>query len=292
MRQAILSCEYEVSPESVCNTPRESEFLCSYCDRPFKKVDLDEHEKRCRKRPRGIRNSSKVEAKEKRAEARSKVAAYLRPCAVCGRTFSEDRIATHQKICRKVKKKETSRRRHGVKGINAGFQTQHHQKKTEKGKIKPKVNVRGGWKNRSEALRQTIRRAKLITKYENEGNEFKLMEIARETESPLEDDFQPCKTCGRTFAPAALKRHAPICKNLRSARPKGLGRFQSTDWAIKSMTAKPRPKKQAAKQGVPLYGPSTFGGWREPLEDASGGSGIRMTNETSADNPMVRRSMR
>ena len=80
------------------------EFPCSYCDRPFKKVDLDEHEKRCRKRPRGIRNSSKVEAKEKRAEARSKVAAYLRPCAVCGRTFSEDRIATHQKICRKVKK--------------------------------------------------------------------------------------------------------------------------------------------------------------------------------------------
>ena len=212
-------------------------------------------------------------------------AGYLRPCAVCGRTFSEDRIATHQKICRKVKTNEKRRRRREVALEKPPPNKKKPARPLARSKAKPSETSRN-WEKKSNQLRSMLRRAKLVSKYEKEGNEFKLMEIAQQTSAAIEDDFLPCKTCGRTFAPSALKRHAPICKNLRSARPKGLGRFQGKEWAQRSTKA--RPKRPAAKRGVGLYGKSTFGRWREDTDaQGVGGGGIRATNETSANNPMV-----
>jgi len=265
-------------------------FPCAYCDQLFKQSEVEEHQRRCRKRPR--KSSLLIENRGRRGEekqnksAHGDVPGHLRPCAVCGRTFSADRIGKHQKICRKVKKSEKLRRR----------RKQTSQKKrdctNQQNRASP-LSKNQAWKRRSENLRAMVRRSKLVAKIEISGgklNAYQLLNAGDDRGGGNMDanfDFVPCPTCKRTFSPAAFERHATICKNLRHARPKGLERFHHQSQQYR------RPRRQQQRpspsKGVGLYGPSTFGGWRQGSEGEIGATsgGILATNETSADNPMV-----
>eukprot|EP00947_MAST-08B_sp_MAST-8B-sp1_P002953 g2953.t1 len=117
------------------------EIPCAYCDKAFPRRDLRSHEKRCpmrgkgnngtkgragpldgqRGEPQSSSSSSsssvtegKREEEAKREEAKEEAkewagaggiggaTGHLVPCAVCGRSFSGDRIAKHQSIRRKT----------------------------------------------------------------------------------------------------------------------------------------------------------------------------------------------
>ncbi|XP_069813540.1 zinc finger C2HC domain-containing protein 1A isoform X2 [Dendropsophus ebraccatus] len=63
------------------------------------------------------------------------------------------------------------------------------------------------------------------------------------------EDLRPCKICGRTFLPPALKKHAPICQKAAAKRRKifdsSRQRAEGTDIStVKPVKARPEPPKK------------------------------------------------
>ncbi|XP_056378177.1 zinc finger C2HC domain-containing protein 1A [Hyla sarda] len=73
------------------------------------------------------------------------------------------------------------------------------------------------------------------------------MEEVEEYVSP--EDFRPCKICGRTFLPAALKKHAPVCQKTlvkkRKVFDSSRQRAEGTDIStVKPIKPRPDPPKK------------------------------------------------
>ncbi|XP_040210412.1 zinc finger C2HC domain-containing protein 1A isoform X2 [Rana temporaria] len=75
------------------------------------------------------------------------------------------------------------------------------------------------------------------------------MEELEESISP--DDLRPCKICGRTFLPATLKKHVPICQKAAIKRRKTFDssrqRAEGTEISVvKPVKPRPEPPKKAS----------------------------------------------
>ena len=152
-------------------------------------------------------------------------------CAVCGRKFARDRIAIHQKICRKSKTTKqrrgifnsTKQRLEGTDMGREGYNTYNtsnrkHGLKRQSGKKKSLASNSGNggnggksgkWKQQSNALRNAMKHAKMISKIERNGGDFSMLPPPPPSEDPV--DFIPCPHCGRTFNPQAGERHIEAC---------------------------------------------------------------------------------
>ncbi|KAM8786771.1 zinc finger C2HC domain-containing protein 1A isoform 2-T3 [Rhynchonycteris naso] len=75
------------------------------------------------------------------------------------------------------------------------------------------------------------------------------MEELEETESVKVADLLPCKICGRTFFPMALKKHGPICQKTATKKRKTFDssrqRAEGTDIpTVKPLKPRPEPPKK------------------------------------------------
>ena len=241
---------------------------CSYCDQEVRRGEMDHHLKSCRKardsRTRAKKKSpppqqqqqqlpnhdrfgdgQTMRERSRQREGPSSTSDGSRvSCAICGRGFAHDRIAIHQKICRK---NNTTKTRRGVfdstrqrlegtdmeGGGSFGGPRQRKGKSTssalkrQSGK-RAKMLRRSGnggngggggggsggsssgkWKQQSSALRDAMRHAKLVTKIERTGGDFSSLPPPPPSQVP--SDFIPCPHCGRTFNPQAGERHILAC---------------------------------------------------------------------------------
>ncbi|KAH7816784.1 uncharacterized protein MONOS_1557 [Monocercomonoides exilis] len=112
------------------------EIPCQYCDTEVRKCDMEHHLKTCSAAKEAMRKlktrrgttstSSRISTSTydsmpafSKSSPSADMASFasgmeggmLINCAVCGRKFSQDRIAKHQQICRKVNESESKRRR-------------------------------------------------------------------------------------------------------------------------------------------------------------------------------------
>ncbi|KAF4661300.1 hypothetical protein FOL46_005788 [Perkinsus olseni] len=69
------------------------ELPCPFCDTPVKRSELENHTTTCRKRKTARKSLSVASLLETSPSGRT-------PCVICQRSFSSDRIAKHQAICR------------------------------------------------------------------------------------------------------------------------------------------------------------------------------------------------
>ena len=94
----------------------------------------------------------------------------------------------------------------------AGKQTAEEKRKAGKAAKGPK------FKEESNALREAMRMARLVKKAEKDGT---LADLPP-PEPTVDSSLVPCPTCGRTFNPEALERHAGRCAKItENSRQRG-----------------------------------------------------------------------
>jgi hypothetical protein len=265
------------------------------------------------------------------------------PCSICGRGFARDRIAIHQKICRKNQVKTKGRgvfdagkqRREGTDMESSGGfggrkrgtkpRKQLRRQSGKRAALKSNTGQGGSggsgnkWKEQSQALRQAMKYAKMATKIEKQGGDLSLLPPPPPQEEP--SDFIPCPHCGRTFNQQAGERHIKACgrtihkpkRLLRNAGPRrggltladprrrgggGGGGGSSSSSSSRSGFGSGRvpivqrkTKKSNGVGGGGMGGSgSRFGGRGGGMGKLEGG--FSMSNECSADNPLVYPSAR
>lgn len=134
----------------------------------------------------------------------------------CGRTFKEEALEKHMKICKKVfqskrKKFDITKQRlepeqqgnYKLGGGNGGPKKNANKFDT----IKNKNAGKQKWKAQSEALRAQMTQMRGVDHLS--ANEQKAISDAIADADP---DRAECPYCGRKFGGAQLERHEPICK--------------------------------------------------------------------------------
>ena len=173
-------------------------------------------------------------------------------CAVCSRQFSADRVATHQKICRKISN-----------GKNGGTVQKYDASESRVSAIRDQMGLskldsraKGGGKKKSTMVKSTqlakpnrwggpgeedvkrslkeeaagdkkskwraqhadfqahIKNAKKIQNHINNGGDVRDLPTMPSTANSEEASFIACSNCGRTFNENAHARHAPLCKGI------------------------------------------------------------------------------
>ena len=161
------------------------------------------------------------------------IAAKLKPCRVCNRTFAEERLQKHQLACKKASKKPKK-----VKIF--------HKKITAKEKKKMKKPGRAGkWKTQHEEFIKQMQYMRKLNKVEAEGGDIRELAPMPSTENP---DLIPCKFCGRRFREAAHERHQGICERVFGgkkavAKPKKLTGKDARPGAMKKAKYGSKRKK-------------------------------------------------
>ncbi|KAF4668050.1 zinc finger, C2HC-type containing [Perkinsus chesapeaki] len=131
-------------------------------------------------------------------------------CHQCGRSFKEDSLEKHEKVCRKVFK-EKRREFNAVATRLQEFENKEQLirkalQEKKKGPQRPKPTK---WKQQSEAFRAAIASCRSSDPFERQLAAEKFAELQAEHER---QHMVKCPHCGRTFHDEASKRHIPICQ--------------------------------------------------------------------------------
>ncbi|XP_014245034.1 zinc finger C2HC domain-containing protein 1C-like isoform X2 [Cimex lectularius] len=136
-------------------------------------------------------------------------------CPICGRFFLPDRLAVHEKICKKSKTKKRKAFdpvKHRVQGTEAESYLRQPTK-TVANAPRPKLN----WRQKHEEFISAIRAAKEAQAYVAKGG--KLSDLP--PPPPLDTShYTPCPHCGRKFNESAAARHIPKCADMKHNKPK------------------------------------------------------------------------
>lgn len=156
-------------------------------------------------------------------EANADAGEQLYKCSEgCGRSFKEEALERHEKICKKVfqtKRKKFNMKEQRIDPEQAKLIKQggggapanprgNNKGKFDEKKIDSKHSNKPKWKVQSEAFRAIMQSGNPDKKNMTAG-EQKAMQDAINAGGP---DLEPCEYCGRKFGDAQLQRHAPVCK--------------------------------------------------------------------------------
>ncbi|KMQ94127.1 hypothetical protein RF55_5735 [Lasius niger] len=137
-------------------------------------------------------------------------------CKTCGRTFAEDRIKFHEKVCVKVaniKRKKFDAMTFRVRGTELEpFAKKSLTKKRET----KKPQVKSDWRRKHEDFINTIRSAKQLQAHMAAGGN--LSDFPPPPPSDTSDYIQ-CPHCNRKFNQAAAERHIPKCETMLHNKP-------------------------------------------------------------------------
>ena len=120
------------------------------------------------------------------------------PCSKCGRTFAEDRLAKHQKVC-KVNSKP--------KKVKYFYKPVAPEKPAHKGILKPEPK----WKREHEDFMQAMKYNRMMKRAEDKG--IPLKNLPPPPPSKSDPSLIPCPHCGRKFGQVQAERHIPKCQN-------------------------------------------------------------------------------
>ncbi|XP_072755450.1 uncharacterized protein [Anoplolepis gracilipes] len=146
-------------------------------------------------------------------------------CKMCGRTFADDRIGYHEKVCVKVvntKRKKFDAMTFRIKGTELEpFAKKSLNKKQET----KKPQLKSDWRRKHEDFINTIRSAKQLQAHMAAGGNLKDFPPPPPSDT---SDYIQCPHCNRKFNQAAAERHIPKCEtmlhnkpaHLRAARPR------------------------------------------------------------------------
>ncbi|KAJ1462949.1 hypothetical protein M885DRAFT_504418 [Pelagophyceae sp. CCMP2097] len=163
-------------------------------------------------------------------------------CGVCGRGFSADRVAIHQRICRKIAHKDRrvfdvaavrQARVAEANGLGSSLPRRGASRaggaRRGAGAVSPPRSAlspprsalspprQNRWREQSNAFQAMVRDARRMKAAEQRGVPASRIQPSRAATSAyasLQSDFVPCPHCGRTFSDQAAARHIPQCANI------------------------------------------------------------------------------
>ncbi|XP_029662154.1 uncharacterized protein LOC115234903 isoform X2 [Formica exsecta] len=136
-------------------------------------------------------------------------------CKTCGRTFANDRIGYHEKVCTKVvniKRKKFDAMTFRIKGT----ELEPFAKKSLKKQETKKPQVKSDWRRKHEDFINTIRSAKQLQAHLAAGGSLKDLPPPPPSDT---SDYIQCPHCNRKFNQAAAERHIPKCETMLHNKP-------------------------------------------------------------------------
>ncbi|NXM37211.1 ZC21C protein, partial [Oxyruncus cristatus] len=140
----------------------------------------------------------------------------LRQCRFCNRKFLCTRIEKHMSICGKnqlSKRKVFDSSKARARGTELEQYQQWKSSSSPQSETPPRRN---NWKQKHEALIQTVCQARQLQQVLTKGGKVSDLPPLPPMENP---DYVACTSCGRQFAPRAAERHIPKCKTIKNRPP-------------------------------------------------------------------------
>lgn len=137
----------------------------------------------------------------------------MEPCPHCGRKFAADRLAKHAVVCERTQAKKAEQARKVAERQAAEGSDPTAEKKPHVSVATEAAAEGGGWKGRSDNLRQAMEYNRKLAAAKKKG-----IDIATLPPPPSEavDERVACPHCNRKFMAAVAERHIPKCsKNPR-----------------------------------------------------------------------------
>ena len=122
-------------------------------------------------------------------------------CGKCGRTFAQDRIAKHQKVCKVNAKPKKVHLFHKPAPPEPKYQAKYNDIKV------PKQAV---WRQQHADFMQAMRYNRVCENAERKG--IKLSSLPPPPPSAPDPSLIPCPHCGRRFGQQQAERHIPKCR--------------------------------------------------------------------------------
>lgn len=155
----------------------------------------------------------------------------LVPCPDCGRSFAENRLEKHMKICKKVfqqkrKKFDSAANRLGDMEngkqlvANAHKLEKEKERKADGGQDKEQEKL-PAWKQKSLAFRQAVLAGKAAGGDAAAAKEAAKIQEELAAAGGADAGMTKCPHCGRTFNKEAGERHIPICAKTFGSKPGG-----------------------------------------------------------------------
>ncbi|XP_070156917.1 serine-rich adhesin for platelets isoform X2 [Polyergus mexicanus] len=159
--------------------------------------------------------SAGPQAKSPFSARSSGISSDLVACKICGRTFANDRISYHEKVCTKVvnmKRKKFDAMTFRIRGT----ELEPFAKKSLKKQETKKPQVKSDWRRKHEDFINTIRSAKQLQAYLAAGGSLKDLPPPPPSDT---SDYIQCPHCNRKFNQAAAERHIPKCETMLHNKP-------------------------------------------------------------------------
>ncbi|NXG08572.1 ZC21C protein, partial [Sakesphorus luctuosus] len=140
----------------------------------------------------------------------------LGQCSFCNRKFLCTRLEKHMNICGEnqvSKRKVFDSRKARARGTEL---EQYQQRKSSRSAQSETPPRRNNWKQKHEALIQTVCQARQLQQVLAKGGKVSDLPPLPPMENP---DYVACTYCGRQFAPRVAERHIPKCKNIKNRPP-------------------------------------------------------------------------
>ncbi|NXC28229.1 ZC21C protein, partial [Campylorhamphus procurvoides] len=140
----------------------------------------------------------------------------LGQCSFCKRKFLCTRLEKHMSICGEnqvSKRKVFDSSKARARGTELEQYQQWKNSRSAQSETPPRRN---NWKQKHEALIQTVCQARQLQQLLAKGGKVSDLPPLPPMENP---DYVACTYCGRQFAPRAAERHIPKCKTIKNKPP-------------------------------------------------------------------------
>ncbi|XP_053238059.1 zinc finger C2HC domain-containing protein 1B [Podarcis raffonei] len=161
----------------------------------------------------------------------------LLSCEICGRHFTQDALARHEPICRKV----FNKKRKPFNSLKQRLQGTDIPTVKRKPPLKSQTERKSNWRQQHEDFINAIRSAKLATIAMKEGRP-----LPPPPPPTINPDYIQCPYCMRRFNEAAAERHINFCKEQAARRAFAPGQKGSKAPPGKQATPKKEPTLTSA----------------------------------------------